>query len=287
MLAATLLLLALPGAAAVPPVRFAADTRSGTEAAGRCAEVWREEGAALAAQLLPAGFAADTVTCLVLSSDAFAARFARGVPDWGVGLALPGGRVVAIDHARLPAVGRGLREVFLHEMTHAFLFQGAPGVWLPAWFHEGCAMRYAGEWRFVDTISLALEGRVPALDRLQGRFPRSSATADRAYRTSLLAVDRLVARHGEDVVPRVLAATARRGDFHAGFQEATGESVEEFSAAFAARMRLRFGWLVMATRWPGLFVLLALVLLVGGLRKFVLARRRLAEMDDDDARELH
>jgi len=278
-------------AAAVPPVRFAADTRSGAEAAERCAVVWREEGAALAAQLLPAGFRADTVTCLVLSSDAFAARFSGRIPDWGVGVALSGGRIVAIDHARLSVVGRGLREVFLHEMTHALLFQGAPGVWLPAWFHEGCAMRFAGEWRFVDTISLALEGRVPALDRLQGRFPQASATADRAYRTSLLAVDWLTARHGEDVVPRVVGAAAARGDFHAGFRDATGEAVEDFTAAFAARMRLRFGWLVMATRWPGLFVLLALVLVLGAVRKIVLRRRRLAEMDDADAdadaRETH
>ncbi|MCP4574643.1 MAG: hypothetical protein GY838_20020 [bacterium] len=287
MLITVLLLLvaATIALATPPPVRFAADTRSGHAAAERCAEIWREEGPALAARLLPVGTRVDTITCLLLSPDAFAARFTGSVPDWGVGVAVGGGRLVAIDHARLPAVGRGLREVFLHEMTHSLLFQAAPEVWMPAWFHEGCAMRLAGEWRFVDTVSLALEGRVPALDRLQGRFPRVAATADRAYRTSLLAVNWLTDRHGPDAVPRVVAAAARRGDFHAGFQDATGESVAEYSAAFASRMRLRFGWLVMATRWPGLFVLLALVLLVGGLRKIVLARRRLAEMDDDEARE--
>lgn len=266
-------------------MRFAWDTRAGAAAAERCGAVWQEEGSALAASLLPTGFRADTVTCLVLSSDAFAARFAGGVPDWGVGVALPGGRIVAVDHARVPAVGRGLREVFLHEMVHALLFQAAPEVWLPAWFHEGSAMRLAGEWRFVDTVSLALEGRVPSLDRLQGRFPQAAATADRAYRTSLLAVDWLSDRHGADAVPRIVRAAARRGDFHAGFREATGETVDEFSRAFAARMRLRFGWLVMATRWPGLFVLLALVLVVGAVRKAVLSRRRLAEMDDFPARD--
>ncbi len=48
-------------------------------------------------------------------------------------------------------------------------------------------------------------------------------------------------------------------------------------------MRLRFGWLVALTRWPTLFVLMALVLLVGAGRKLILARRRLAAMDDPDA----
>ena len=51
---------------------------------------------------------------------------------------------------------------------------------------------------------------------------------------------------------------------------------------FARAMRLRFGWMLFLTRWPGLFVLLALVLAVGGARKIVLTRRRLAAMEDDD-----
>ena len=86
---------------------------------------------------------------------------------------------MAVDHVRLPAVGRGLRQVFLHEMVHALLFQTVTETWLPTWFHEGCAMRWSGEWRFSDTVSLALGGRVPRLERLQGHFPASAATADR------------------------------------------------------------------------------------------------------------
>ncbi len=215
----TLLVLgAASGAAraAVPVVRFAWDGEASAAAARRCAEVWRAEGPGLTAALLPADASADTIDCLVLGSAEFARLFAGAVPDWGVGLALPGGRAVAVDRERLPAVGRGLREVFLHEMVHALLFQGAGGAWLPTWFHEGAAMAASGEWRFVDTVSLALAGRVPALDRLQGRFPAVAATADLAYRTSLLAVRHLQQRHGPDAVARVVAATAREGDFTPG-----------------------------------------------------------------------
>lgn len=80
----------------------------------------------------------------------------------------------------------------------------------------------------------------------------------------------------------VVDAVGRTGDFETGFLEATGESVAAFSEAFAARMRLRFGWLVMLTRWPTLFVLLAVLLLVGAVRKTVQTRRRLASMEDDE-----
>lgn len=278
------ILLLLPAVVAaaggVPVVRFSWDSEASAGVARELAAVWEVEGPALATRLLPPDAFADTVDCLVAGSAEFTRLFAGTAPDWGVGLAFPNGRAVAIDRERLPAVGRGAREVFLHEMVHALLFQGAGGAWLPTWFHEGAAMEVSGEWRFVDTVSLALAGRVPQLGRLQGRFPVVAATADLAYRTSLLAVRRLEQRHGAEAVAAVLAATAAAGDFETGFAAATGETAEAFGREFDAHMRLRFGWLVVLTRWPALFVVLALVLAVGGARKLILTRRRLATMDD-------
>lgn len=277
-----LLLLGATAAAAdgVPVVRFSWDSEASADLARQLATVWEAEGPGLSVRLLPPGASADTVDCLVAGSAEFTRLFAGTTPDWGVGLAFPTGRAVAIDRERLPAVGRGAREIFLHEMVHALLFQGTGGAWLPTWFHEGAAMEVSGEWRFVDTVSLALAGRVPQLGRLQGRFPAVAANADLAYRTSLLAVRRLKERHGALAVPAVLAATAAAGDFEAGFLAATGETPEDFGREFDAHMRLRFGWLVMLTRWPALFVLMALVLAVGGARKVLLTRRRLAAMDE-------
>jgi hypothetical protein len=47
-------------------------------------------------------------------------------------------------------------------------------------------------------------------------------------------------------------------------------------------MSLRFGWLVLVTRWPTLFVLLALVLAVAAIGRVARSRRRLAAMPDED-----
>lgn len=276
------LLAAGAAAAAVPTVRFSWDDPASAEVARECAGIWQAEGPALAGLLLPAGTAVDTVDCLVVGTAEFQRLFAAAAPDWGVGIALPHGRAVAIDRARLPAVGRGVREVFLHEMVHALLFQATRGAWLPSWFHEGVAMQVSGEWRFTDTVSLALDGHVPDLSRLQGRFPAGHQRADRAYRTSLLAVRFLEDRHGPGAVARVVAATARAQDFHGGFASGVGEDVDAFSRAFAARMRLRFGWLVLLTRWPMLFVVLAVVFAAGAVRKIVVGRRRLAALDESD-----
>lgn len=265
-----------------PAVVFNVDGPGAREIAEQCLDAWHDQGDAIAAALDPRGAATDTITCLVLNAESFAANFTGRLPDWGVGVALPGGRFIALNYTRLPAVGRGASEVFLHEMVHAILFQVTGRTWLPTWLHEGTAMLYSGEWKFRDTVSLVLDGQVPSLDRLGGRFPAPAALADRAYRTSLLAVDRLQDQYGDDVVGEILAETARLENFPAGFAEATGESLEVFVRGFSRSMNFRLGWAVMLTRWPTLFVLMSLIFAFGAGRKMWLNRRRLAEMEDKE-----
>ncbi len=79
-----------------------------------------------------------------------------------------------------------------------------------------------------------------------------------------------------------MAASVREGGFSVGFQTATGSDLGIFMNDFTSAMRLRFGWLIMLTRWPTLFVVLALILAVGATRKIIDTRRRLRDMVDDE-----
>ena len=271
-----------------PVVVFQVETEAGQKAAEKCHATWRDEGPGLVSRILgsgPAPTRPDTVTCLVLNTDSFQRHFTGRLPDWGVGVAVPGGRVIALDHTRVNRVGRGLREVFLHEMVHALLFQGTEGASLPAWFHEGTAMLLSGEWKFSDTVSLILDGQVPDLSRLQGRFPVPHDRADRAYRASLLAVSRLAENFGETIIADLVAQTRVTGDFPTAFADVTGQELGTFQQDFASAMSLKYGWVLFMTRWPGLFVLAAVILAVGAIRKIAVNRRRLAEMDDEDPPE--
>ena len=284
---AAVLLVLVPASGAmarVPVVVFQVETEAGRNAAERCHEIWLAEGPRLASELLPPVPGAgepDTVLCLILDTRSFRQHFAGSLPDWGVGAAVPTGKVIALDYSRMSAVGRGLREVFLHEMVHALLFQGSGGAWLPVWLHEGSAMLYSGEWRFSDTVSLVLDGRVPDLASLQGRFPIPHGRADRAYRTSLLAVSRLREGFGDKIIVDLVAETKKTGNFPEAFLTVTGESLDDFHRNFAQAMKLKFGWMLFLTRWPGLFVLTAIIFLVGATRKIIIIRRRLAAMEDD------
>jgi hypothetical protein len=250
------------------------------EIARICREVWRSQGQRLTDALVPAGMPLDTVQVVLLPTTAFRGAFGRSLPDWGVGAALRPGRLVAIDYTRLPAVGRSVVEVFLHEMVHALLMQGTGDAWLPTWLHEGAAMWLSGEWRFADTMAVVFSGHVPNLTRLRAPFPRGAAGADMAYRTSLLAMGRLRHWYGDDVLRRLTAATAERGDFPAAFAAVTGDELEVFEARFAGAMQLRYGWVVVIFRWPTLFVIMALVFAAGAVRRIIRSRRRLEAMED-------
>ncbi|MCP4292664.1 MAG: hypothetical protein GY780_12620 [bacterium] len=277
-------LLYLPSAAqsAMPPVHFKFESDAGLEMARTCGEIWKSEGPTLVSDLAPFTASFDTVTCFILDTDSFTRNFSGRLPDWGVGVAMPGGRLVAIDYSRLPAIGRGIKEVFLHEMVHAILFQVSADTWLPTWFHEGCAMKFSGEWKFSDTVSLVLDGKVPSLDHLQGRFPIPAGQADRAYRTSLLAVNRLIDQYGSHILGEILSETASSETFSLAFKKSTGVGMSEFTDDFASAMNLRLGWAVILTRWPTLFVLMSLIFATGAARKMIQTRRRLAEMDDEE-----
>ena len=279
-LALGLLLLATATAAA--PLVFHADTPVARNLARDFSEVWQEHGAALMADLLPAGSVVDTIHCLVLPSDAFKQYFGDRLPDWGVGVAMPPGKLVAVDYEQISTVGPGPATVFMHEMTHALLFQGAGEARLPTWLHEGAAMRASGEWRFTDTVAVALSGHVPSLGSLDGPFPRGGAGAQTAYRTSLAAVTYLESEHGPGAVPRILASARRHGDFYRGFLTATGEEPSMFAHRFAARMRLRYGWVLLLFRWPTFFVILAVLFSVGAIRKIIITRRSLHDPDEPD-----
>jgi len=265
-----------------PVVVYRAEREAARPTIALCQEAWRQHGPSLARTILPATATADTVVCLVLDTDGFRRLAAGHLPDWGVGLAAPGGRAVALDYERLPQVRRGPQEVFLHEMAHALLFQAAGEVWLPTWFHEGVAMRASGQWQWTDTVAVVLGGHVPTLDAIRGPFPENHAAAETAYRASLLALNTLTREFGPDVPARIVQQAVRTGDFYDGFAAATGEDYDTFQRRFHSTMRLRYGWVLMLVRWPTLFVLMALLFVVGATRRLIRNRRRLQEMSLDE-----
>ncbi len=264
-----------------PEILFEWEGPAGWAASQRCLAVLESRGPDLAAAIMPPGKSPAPIRCLMLDSEAFRERFGGRLPDWGIGTATSDGKLIALDCQRRPGAGRNIEELFLHELTHALVFQATEGAWLPTWFHEGVALWYSGEWKFLDTVAVVLNGGLPPLWKLGGPFPATAAWADQAYRTSLLAVEALRDDYGPDIVARLVEGARRTGDFDTAFAQVTGEPTDLFADRFAGKMKLRFGWLFTLTRWPGLFVLLALLFAAAAIARLIRNRRRLAALADE------
>lgn len=242
--------------------------------------VWDRGAAEVQQRLWPFARAPQPVTVRLMGSAAYAEWTAGWQGDWTVGAA--GADWIALDVQRLRAVGQTLEQVLLHEYAHCLIRQGAgEQVRVPRWFHEGAAQLVAREWRLGDTVALILDGGAPDLRALE-RGLDGGAGAEAFYRASLLAATRLEEAYGPDVLRDLVLELRLTGDFPTAFTRVTGESYDVFAAGFADAVKLRYGWLFIITRWPTLFVIAALVFLLGAILKRRRDLQRLAAMADPE-----
>lgn len=269
------------------PVQFIVEPGLDSSVEQECREALAVSGPQIYDELMPGQLQMQTVQCYLVTAETFHRELGHTLPDWGVGVALPDGKTIVIDCQTAPDVRRGLNEIFLHELVHVLLIQGALETRLPHWFHEGLAQKLSGEWRVKDTLSVILSGRVPSLYSLDKPFPANAVWADKAYRASLLAVNFLEQEYGRDIYGQLIAETASTKEFRKAFYNLTGDTLDEFAHRFRNKMQIKYGWLVMITSWPTMFVLMAIVFAAGAVRKIIQRRQMLAAMEDyeDDYQE--
>jgi len=265
-----------------PPARVRAEA-SLQGAIDRVAATWPASAPRVAREL---GLESPAPVDIVLLTDATFRRWSRGlIPEWGAGYASwPTGPIVL-------AVGRPgpktLEEVLRHELSHVYIGQRIARTGLPRWFVEGVAQRQSGEWRFLDTVSMvhtAGTGGLPSLAEIGGRFPSGGTRASLAYQLSLYALTDLEGRlDGPQPLRRMVDTIAARGSFELAFRELFGLTPLEYSRELHESMELRYGWIFVVANATSLFTLGGLILTVGAVRATRRKRRRLAEMEEEEA----
>lgn len=212
---------------------------------------------------------------LIVVPDAEAlGQIARGrAPSWGVALAMPGGRMVAV-RADAPDPVMALR----HELAHLALHDAVRGR-VPLWFDEGYAVVAAGEWDRMESLRLNLavvRGAVGDLRTLDAALRQSEAEAATAYALAGSAV-LLLAR---STPGQSLHALFERLGAGTGFEEAigitTGYTLGTFERAWQKDLRTRYGWFVWLVAGGGWAILGVVVLVLARLRRKRDAPRRAA-----------
>jgi hypothetical protein len=215
---------------------------------------------------------------------AFRSLTGGSVPEWGVGVAYPSRSFVVLRSPRIIEYPLALGQIVVHELAHVATERGLQGVRAPRWFHEGVAMRSAGEWRLGDLDAMVARvgggGLIP-LRELDVSFPYDSDDAAAAYVESFFAVGLIAERSGIGNASGIVRAVASAGSFESAIERLTGSSLAAFEEDVLSEMGRSYR-LPLFLRTDDLFFLLLAVLLVAALAvRMRTSRRRLRELDDD------
>ena len=226
----------------------------------------------------------DTIHIVVAySREEFHRKSRGGIPDWGVGAAIPAkGEIILLlrEGSESP---RSLNLV-AHEMGHVFLHRKTGGIYIPRWFDEGFCQWVEGPMEFSKSSRLAravLFGNTIPLADLDRVNSWNADQAQLAYAESRAAFDYVLELTGGRV-DYLIRSIAEHRDFQSGFEAALGMSLSRFYAEWSIERGRRFNWSLLFADWRVIFALITLLFLVlGSIKLIKIRRRKLAEEDEE------
>lgn len=223
----------------------------------------------------------------------WAAPPGRGAPEWASGVAYPDLGVVVVA-TRRGAESIDVPRVVEHELAHLAMGAALQGR-APRWLDEGFAFVHASEWAMARTYTLtgmAWTGDVIPLPELGAHFGASKNMVDRAYAQSYDFVAFLArrgrypdARDDGDRWPfqRFLAEIAAGSSPGRAAWDAYGAGLPELFDEWRASLRDRYLVMPSGLFALGLWVLAALLLVLGYLRRRRLNHITLARWEREEA----
>jgi len=141
---------------------------------------------------------------------------------------------------RLPSAGAdanslAFRGTLFHEYAHALFHRATAGRGAPTWLNEGLAEVARRRADSAPALLCRLDTHSFPLRSLEGSFQGlDSRTARFAYLEARHAVERLIERHGEPGLRRLLSEVSKGGPFALAYERALGEEYATFAAKFDA-----------------------------------------------------
>ena len=221
---------------------------------------------------------AETISIILTRSGEQFRELTRGaLPDWSAAVALPGNRIIIT-----PLKGQKitLEHIIAHEIVHCIIDDAAGEVFVPRWFHEGCAQTLSGRWGIRGRMYMVwkvVSGNLLTFSDIQRIFSSGSTDAALAYDQSMLAVKQLIRIHGGNVLIDIIGGIKSGYDFPEAFRNATGILPEEFEMEYISYLKKAYGRRSLITlvpgTWTAILMLAALVYVVKKYRNRRLLRQ--------------
>jgi hypothetical protein len=223
-----------------------------------------------------------------------AAPAGRGAPEWAVGTAYPDHGVVVVAARGRDGALLDPERTFTHELAHMALDRALAGR-VPRWLTEGFAYLHSSDVslpRYATLMGAAISGRLLPLWELDGAFPAREDEAHLAYAEAYDVVA-FLARRGRwsderddgdrTAFRQFLRELAGGKSVDAAAQAAFGRRLLDLEAEWLESLRSRYFLYPIAFGGATVWVLGALLLVIGWWRRRRQARRTLARWDAEEA----
>ena len=207
------------------------------------------------------------------------------LPDWSAAVAVPGSRIII---SPLPGLKMNIEHILAHEIVHIIIQQVSGGRSIPRWFHEGCAETLSGGWGIRGRLYMVWKvshGELLRFDEIEHLFSAGSNDVTLAYDQSMLAVKRLIAVYGTDVIPRILDEVGSGRNFESAFMEAVGITTTVFEEDYLTTVAKKYGKRVLITLIPGTWTFIMILAFVVYFIKKRRSKRLMSEWEVVEAAE--
>jgi len=210
---------------------------------------------------------------------AAAAPEGLGAPDWAVGTAYPEHGVVVVAARARNGDLLDVERTLAHELAHMVLDHALGGANVPRWLTEGFAYLHSSDFSLARAATLTgavIGGHVQPLWKLENAFPAREDEAALAYAESYDFVA-FLAQRGRWGFRDFLAELAHGSGLDAASRHALGRRFVDVEAEWLESLRSRYLWTFVGLGGAAVWVLGAVLLVLGWLRRRRQKRRKLEE----------
>lgn len=220
---------------------------------------------------------------IVTSEDRFDSLAGPSVPDWGAGVAIPHRNLIVIKSPLILRGEKSLGELVAHEFSHIALARRLKRHQGPRWLNEGMAMYLSAEWGWSDNLSVSwavVLGAIIPLREIENlnRFEKDIAQV--AYSESYLAFKYFIDTYGKSSLNILLDRIAAGASPDRAFIAAIGMRYAGFEREFSAYLHGRYNMLTLIFDSNLLWIMMALVVVVGFILSRLRRKKRLEEFDE-------
>jgi len=217
----------------------------------------------------------DTVDSRILvqiaeSREQFDKLTRGGLPDWGVGCAIPTRNMIVVISPAATEYQQPFGEIIRHEWAHIALRHRVGNSYLPRFLDEGFAMHFAKQWDNSFAVTLAkaqIFGSLFSLERIDRVNFFNASQAQIAYAQSQQAVGYFLSEYGSEAFMILLDGIRDGVPLDRAFETAIGADFDTYEREYSLYISGNYSWLLILSDMWMIWIGLALLIIVGYLLK--------------------